>query len=139
MKYFRNIYRTGQHFYESNHRRVKRQHDHASQVAKWIGIPEDVVRNLTQYPIDGVPQTVKVGPVGKGLPVFFACGTDDSSDLCSGAAGDYFEEGTRALVSNLTYMRMTSPCGHNVLGCSDVVQVNQLIARIVANVKSAAV
>lgn len=106
-------------------------------VAKWIGIPEDVVRNLTQYPIDGVPQTVKVGPVGKGLPVFFACGAMDSSDLCSGAAGDYFEKGTRALVSNLTYMRMTSPCGHDVLGCSDDVQVNQLIAGIVANVKSA--
>ena len=106
------------------------------RVAKWIGIPEAVVRNLTQYSLDGVPQTVKVGPVGGELPVFFACGENDESDLCSGAAGDYFESGTRALVANLTYMRMTAPCGHDVLGCSDVAQVTKLVAGIVANVMS---
>ena len=58
----------------------------------------------------------------------------DHSDLCSGAAGDYFERGTRALVANLSYMRMKPPCGHDVLGCADEAQVKQLVAGIVHNV-----
>eukprot|EP00943_MAST-04B_sp_MAST-4B-sp1_P004260 g4260.t1 len=104
-------------------------------VAKSLKIPEATVRALTQYNITGVPQTVKVGKIDENLPILFACGEGDGSDLCHGAAGDYFEQGSKSLIANFTYLRMKLPCGHDVLGCSDSAQVDQLIGNILQNIQ----
>ena len=103
-------------------------------IAKSLKIPESTVRALTQYNVSGVPQTVKVGPI-KHFPVLFVCGENDGSDLCKGEAGDYFQQGSEKLIANFTYLRMKSPCGHDVLGCSDKIQVDQLIGLILQNIQ----
>ena len=58
----------------------------AKSIASKVDIDYDMVKALTPYPLDGVPQTVKVGPVQK-FPVYFAryfaCGSADTCDLCS--------------------------------------------------------
>eukprot|EP00040_Diaphanoeca_grandis_P040829 m.262164 g.262164 ORF g.262164 m.262164 type:complete len:364 (-) comp44662_c0_seq1:59-1150(-) len=80
-------------------------------VARYIGIPYDFVKNNTQYPITGVPQTVKVGRVDD-FPVLYACGQHDSSDLCKTA----FADETGALISKLTYVSYPE-CGHGIVSC----------------------
>eukprot|EP00656_Telonema_subtile_P007384 TRINITY_DN1346_c0_g1_i2.p1 TRINITY_DN1346_c0_g1~~TRINITY_DN1346_c0_g1_i2.p1 ORF type:complete len:291 (-),score=72.03 TRINITY_DN1346_c0_g1_i2:237-1109(-) len=99
-------------------------------IAKQIGIPSDVVKKLTQYPLTGVAQSVKVGQVSE-FPVLYSCGTKDGSDLCKSAFGD--ESGK--LISKFTYLQLPG-CGHDVLGCSDATQLEKLHDAIVANVQS---
>eukprot|EP00040_Diaphanoeca_grandis_P007965 m.43155 g.43155 ORF g.43155 m.43155 type:complete len:387 (-) comp19309_c1_seq1:28-1188(-) len=100
-------------------------------IAKRLGIPESVVGNLTQYALSGVAQTVKVGNVTE-FPVLYACGANDSSDLCKQIFGD--ESGK--LISKYTYLRLDS-CGHDVLGCSDTNDREKLEQAIIANIQSA--
>eukprot|EP00039_Didymoeca_costata_P016739 m.304911 g.304911 ORF g.304911 m.304911 type:complete len:352 (+) comp16443_c1_seq2:103-1158(+) len=100
-------------------------------IAKYIGIPADVVANLTQYNLSGVPQRVKVGHVHE-FPVMFACGEGDSSDLCKPAFGN--ESG--ALIDKFQYLHLDSPCGHDVLGCADTAQLTALHNAIINNIKS---
>ena len=45
-----------------------------SSIASHVNITYEMTKELSQYSLDGVPQTVKVGVVSK-FPVFFACGT----------------------------------------------------------------
>lgn len=52
-----------------------------NDIAAHINISYAMTKALTQYPLEGVPQTVKVGVVSK-FPVFFACGVQDNCDLC---------------------------------------------------------
>jgi len=100
-------------------------------VPKFIGIPPDVLANMTQYPLDGVPQTVKVGYV-KEFPVLFSCGAGDGSDLCKPKFGDQ----SGKLIEKFKYLRMDAPCSHNILKCPDAAQVQQLQDAIVANIQS---
>jgi len=98
--------------------------------AKFIGIPEDVVRNLTQYPTTGVPQTARVGKVDE-FPVLYACGSADTSDLCKQAFSDESAE----LISDYKYLRL-GLCGHDVLGCEDDGQRKELERTIVDHIQS---
>ena len=97
--------------------------------AKYVGIPQAMVQNLTQYPLEGVPQTVKVGHV-KEFPVLYACGTNDSSDLCN----PIFGKESNALIMNFTYLQLPG-CGHNVLGCGVPVQLELLEKAIVKHIE----
>lgn len=99
-------------------------------ISKMIGIPENTVRKLTQYPLHGVPQTVKVGNVSE-FPVLYACGDEDPSDLCKQVFGD--ESGK--LIEKYTYLKMAG-CGHEVLGCKDYKQLQKLRDAIIMNIQS---
>ena len=84
-----------------------------SPVSKYVGVNFTTVERLTQYPLAGVPQRVRVGRVDK-FPVLYACGAMDTSDLCKAA----FDTESAALIGNYTYLKVKS-CGHDVLGCNE--------------------
>ena len=98
-------------------------------VAKSLGVPEDAVKNLTQYPIAGVAQTVRVGRVTE-LPVLYACGALDSADLCKQA----FADESRALIANFSYTRLGA-CGHDILA-SECIERQAVIDGVLSNVLS---
>lgn len=100
-------------------------------IAKWIGIPYDTVKNNTQYPLTGVGQTVKVGRVSE-FPVLYACGLQDTSDLCETKFGEESHE----YIDTFTYMQMQH-CGHNVLGCRNATELAALQQAICDNINSA--
>lgn len=103
-----------------------------SSIASKINIPYDQLKNITQYPLEGVPQTVKVGVVSE-LPVFFACGEKDSADLCTDSVA---KETGSMVASNYTYVINT--CGHQLIRVSDCPddQRQKVIDAIIANVVS---
>ena len=80
--------------------------------AKYVGIPVAQVRQYTQYNVEGVYQSVKVQHVTE-FPVLYACGANDSSDLCKPTFGDQ----SGKLIKHFTYLRMPN-CGHMVIGCA---------------------
>jgi len=82
-----------------------------SPVSKYVGINFTTVQRLTQYPLAGVAQSVRVGRVDE-FPVLYACGSTDQSDLCKAA----FDTESAALIGNYTYLKVVG-CGHDVLGC----------------------
>jgi hypothetical protein len=98
--------------------------------AKWVGIPEAVVANETQYPVAGVPQTVRVGRVDE-FPVLYACGGQDTSDLCE----QTFSDQSGALIADYTYLKLPS-CAHDVLGCPVEAQRLQLEQAIVDHIEA---
>jgi len=98
------------------------------ELADYVGIPSATVERLTQYPLTGVAQTVKVGHVVE-FPVFYACGEDDLSDLCKEKFGDQ----SKALIQDFAYLRVPN-CGHQVLGCA---AAQEYIDGIIANIQSA--
>ena len=101
-----------------------------SSIASNIAIPYDQVKNLTQYPLEGVAQTVKVGVVSE-FPVMFACSTHDTCDLCTDAGA---QETGKMIKSNYTFVQNT--CHHQLIRVSDcpVDQRQKVIDAIVANV-----
>jgi pimeloyl-ACP methyl ester carboxylesterase len=101
--------------------------------AKYVGIPQAMVKQLTQYPLEGVPQTVKVGKITQ-FPVLYACGTDDTSDLCNPIFGTQSQE----LIQSFTYLQLPG-CGHDVLGCGVPVQKELLESAIVKHIQDAKV
>jgi pimeloyl-ACP methyl ester carboxylesterase len=98
-----------------------------NSVAASIGIPLEMVEDSTQYPLEGVPQSVFVGNISE-FPVFFGCGTQDTCDLCKLS----FSEENNALIETYTFLKKDQ-CGHNVLGCAFA---QEYIDGIVANVQS---
>jgi len=94
-----------------------------------VGIPKAMVEQLTQYPLTGVAQTVKVGEIVE-FPVFYACGADDPSDLCKPEFGDR----SKALIKDFAYLNVPG-CGHKVLDCSTA---QQFIDGIIKNIQSGA-
>merc|ERR1712135_22678 len=82
------------------------------ELADFVGIPFATVESLTQYPLTGVAQTVKVGHVVE-FTVFYACGYDDQSDLCK----EKFGNQSKALIQDFAYLRVPN-CGHQVLACA---------------------
>ena len=99
-----------------------------SPVSKYVGINFTTVERLTQYPLEGVAQTVRVGRVDE-FPVLYACGSDDSSDLCKSA----FDAESAALIGSYTYLKVVG-FGHDVLGCS---QAQTYIDAIIKNIQQA--
>ena len=100
-----------------------------SGASKYVGIPRAVVQKLTQYPLEGVGQTAKVGDISE-FPVLYACGTEDTSDLCEKKFGNE----TCAKIADCTYLQLPG-CGHDVVGCT--VTGSSLMDAIVANIKKA--
>jgi len=102
-------------------------------IASEIKIPYDQVKNLTQYPLDGVAQTAKVGIV-REFPVMFACSTHDTCDLCTQAGA---EESGKMVTSNFTFVSNT--CHHQLIRVSDcpIDQRQKVIQAIIANVVNA--
>lgn len=100
-----------------------------SPVSKYVGLNFTTVEHLTQYPLEGVAQSVRVGRVDE-FPVLYACGSTDTSDLCKAA----FDTESAALIGNYTYLKVVG-CGHNVLGCS---QAQTYIDAIIKNIQQAA-
>jgi len=95
-----------------------------------IGIPMSVVGNLTQYPTEGVGQSVFVGNVTE-FPVFYACGAKDTADLCI----DLFENESAALISDFSYLRVDD-CGHDIISSvSACSQQQEVIDGIIANIQ----
>jgi len=99
--------------------------------AKYVGIPPDMVKQLTQYPLEGIPQTIKVGNITQ-FPVLYACGTDDSSDLCN----PIFAKQSQDLIKSFSYLQLPG-CGHDVLGCPVSVQLELLEKAIVKHIQDA--
>ena len=97
-------------------------------VATMVGIPQELVEEATQYPLDGVPQSVKVGRVDE-FPVLYACGGTDASDLCKGAFSDESAE----LIGNYSYLKLPT-CGHDVVGCQVPGAAQELIDAIIRNI-----
>jgi len=100
-----------------------------SPVSKYVGLNFTTVEDLTQYPLEGVAQSVRVGRVDE-FPVFYACGSNDQSDLCKAA----FDTESGALISQYTYLKVDG-CGHNVLGCQTGAQ--KFIDGIIKNIQQA--
>ena len=97
-----------------------------SPVSKYVGIDFKTVEKLTQYPLEGVAQSVRVGRVDE-FPVLYACGSLDTSDLCESA----FDTESRALIGKYTYLKVVG-CGHDVLGCK---QAQTYIDAIIKNIQ----
>ena len=100
-----------------------------SGASKYVGIPRAVVQKLTQYPLEGVGQTAKVGDI-REFPVLYACGTEDTPDLCEKKFGNE----TCAKIADCTYLQLPG-CGHDVVGCT--VTGSSLMDAIVANIRKA--
>ena len=100
-------------------------------IGKLIGIPGDYTKANTPYPLEGLPQTAKIGNI-TGIPVLYACGVKDAADLCS----DRFRDETEALVADFTYLRVTE-CGHNLNLPSACTAYQTVIDAVVKNVESA--
>jgi|MDSY01.1.fsa_nt_gb pimeloyl-ACP methyl ester carboxylesterase len=100
----------------------------AGSVATLVGIPQEMVEANTQYSLDGVPQTVKVGRVDE-FPVLYACGGQDGSDLCKEAFSDESAE----LIGNYSYLKLPT-CGHDVVGCQVPGAAQELIDAIIRNI-----
>ena len=86
------------------------------------------MERLTQYPLEGVAQSVRVGRVDE-FPVLYACGSTDTSDLCKSV----FDTESAALIGTYTYLKVVG-CGHGVLGCS---QAQKYIDAIIKNIQQA--
>ena len=95
---------------------------------RYVGINFTTVERLTQYPLDGVAQSVRVGRVDD-FPVLYACGSTDTSDLCKSV----FDTESAALIGKYTYLKVVG-CGHGVLGCS---QAQKYIDAIIKNIQEA--
>jgi len=100
-----------------------------SPVSKYVGLNFTTVQDLTQYPLEGVAQSVRVGRVDE-FPVLYACGSTDQSDLCKAA----FDTESAALLGKYTYLKVNG-CGHDVLGCS---QKQTYIDAIIKNIQQVA-
>mmetsp|Transcript_95764 Transcript_95764/g.232829 ORF Transcript_95764/g.232829 Transcript_95764/m.232829 type:complete len:106 (-) Transcript_95764:77-394(-) len=99
-----------------------------------INIPYDTVKELTQYPLSGVAQTVKVGVVDE-FPVFFACGEKDASDLCNPSVVAQ----TAKMISS-PFTSAINTCGHQLIemgGCP-ADQREKVIGGVVANIAAGA-
>eukprot|EP00466_Bigelowiella_natans_P004869 jgi/Bigna1/143237/aug1.77_g17945 len=104
-----------------------------SSIASKVNIPFEMVKNLTQYPLDGVPQTVKVGEVAE-FPVFFACGSADTCDLCTNKV----VQQTAALIKS-NFTSAINSCGHKLINpskCPDASERYKVIDGIIANIVS---
>ena len=106
-----------------------------NDIAAHINISYAMTKALTQYPLEGVPQTVKVGVVSK-FPVFFACGVQDNCDLCEQRVLDQ----TSQLITS-KYTSMMNACGHNLIderpNRCPVAESQKVIDGILANIRSA--
>lgn len=103
-------------------------------IASAVHIPFDMVKQLTPYPLSGVPQTVKVGTI-KEFPVFFACGSKDTSDLCE----ERVVQQTAEMVAS-PFTSVINACGHALIDprrCPDASERQKVIDGILANVASA--
>ena len=101
-------------------------------IASKVHIDYDMVKSLTPYPLSGVPQTVKVGLISK-FPVFFACGTADTCDLCS----ERVVNQTRQMVQS-AFTSAINSCGHKLVSvtkCSKT-ERQKVIDGVISNVKS---
>jgi len=102
-------------------------------IASKIDIPFDMVRQMTPYPLDGVPQTVKVGVV-RDFPVFFACGSEDTCDLCEPRVVSQ----TASMVAS-AFTSVINECGHALIDpakCPDQEERQKVINGIVANIEA---
>ena len=104
-----------------------------TDVAALVGVPADTVRELSQYPLDGVPQRTKVGVVSE-FPILYACGAKDGSDIC-GDNPNFNSESHALITSPYEYYRMEN-CGHDVLACGDATAISGLISKIIGNIES---
>jgi pimeloyl-ACP methyl ester carboxylesterase len=99
-------------------------------IGQKIGIPEDYIKNHTTYPLEGQPQTKKVGNVTE-FPVMYVCGVSDYADKCT----DRFRDDTAKYVKDFHYYRSLN-CGHDLVstGCKDYQTVIDNIVHFVENV-----
>jgi pimeloyl-ACP methyl ester carboxylesterase len=104
-----------------------------SPVSKFVGLSFTTVQKLTQYPLEGVAQSVRVGRVDE-FPVLYACGSTDESDLCKAA----FDTESAALIGKYTYLKVVG-CGHHVLGCyiDGKYEAQKYIDAIIENIQQA--
>ena len=105
-----------------------------SSIASKVNIPYEMVEKLTPYPLSGVPQTARVGVV-RAFPVFFACGSQDTCDLCE----DRVVQQTKARVAS-TFTSVINGCGHKLISpekCADKGERQKVIDGIIANIVSA--
>ena len=101
-------------------------------IGKMLKIPEDVTRNLTEYSLDGVGQSVFVGNVSE-FPVFYSCGQKDTADLCI----DLYKNESAARIKDFSYLRVDE-CGHDIISSSSACpQQQQVIDGIIANIQKA--
>ena len=104
-----------------------------SSIASKVNIPYEMVKTLTQYPLKGVPQTVKVGDVSD-FPFFFACGSKDTCDLCTKKV----VQQTAAMVKS-DFTSAINACGHKLISpekCPNAAERDKVIGGIIANIKS---
>jgi pimeloyl-ACP methyl ester carboxylesterase len=99
-------------------------------IGNLIGIPEDYITNHTMYPLDGQPQTKKVGNVTE-FPVMYVCGAGDYADKCN----TRFRDGTAKYVKDFHYYESTN-CGHDLVSknCKDYQIVIDNIVHFVENI-----
>ena len=100
------------------------------QIGKQIGIPEDYIKNHTTYPLEGHPQTKKVGNVTE-FPVMYVCGIGEYADKCN----NRFRDETAKYIKDFHYYRSLN-CGHDLVstGCKDYQTVIDNIVHFVENV-----
>ena len=102
-------------------------------IASKVNIPYSMVQALTPYPLTGVPQTVKVGPIrADEFPVFFACGRQDTCDLCE----DRVVQQTAQMIQS-PFSSVINACGHKLISpdkCTSEAERQKVIDGILANV-----
>eukprot|EP00467_Chlorarachnion_reptans_P025619 CAMPEP_0114532424 /NCGR_PEP_ID=MMETSP0109-20121206/26660_1 /TAXON_ID=29199 /ORGANISM="Chlorarachnion reptans, Strain CCCM449" /LENGTH=374 /DNA_ID=CAMNT_0001715491 /DNA_START=43 /DNA_END=1167 /DNA_ORIENTATION=+ len=100
-------------------------------IGSLIGIPEEYVKEHTPYPLEGLPQSTRVGEVTE-YPVLYVCGAGDIADLCN----DRFRDETARRVANFSYLQVES-CGHNLVSPQKCSEYQNVIDEIVSFVEAA--
>lgn len=102
-------------------------------IASKIDIPFAMVKAKTPYPLEGVPQTVKVGVI-RNFPVFFGCGQQDTCDLCTQKV---VAQTGQLIASN--YSSAINSCGHQLLDTTKCPEAERkkIIDLVIANIELA--
>lgn len=95
-----------------------------------IGIPAEYIIANTPYPLEGQPQTTKIGEITE-FPVFYVCGVGDYADKCN----DRTRDETGKYIKDFHYYRSYN-CGHDLVNdyCKDSQTVIDSIVHFVENV-----
>ena len=99
-------------------------------IGQQIGIPEEYVKEHTPYPLNGQPQTKKVGNVAE-FPVFYICGAGDYADKCT----NHFRDETAKYISDFRYYR-SEACGHDLVTPGQCPDYQTVIDKVVDFVES---
>ena len=100
-------------------------------VGQSIGIPVSFVQEHTPYPLEGLPQTTRVGFVPK-VPILYMCGSGELVDKCDARMRD----ASAKLVENFAYANIVG-CSHDLTTPNKCPKYKHVIDTILQHIEAA--